>query len=97
VLPSERKKKKHPLSKRLVNWTHVAIVLAVLAVFAVVGVYLFLDKTDSGQKILARFGQEATAAAMWEVGQEVMDTGDIDRAITMFETAREKDGKENNE
>ncbi|MBE5803159.1 MAG: tetratricopeptide repeat protein [Clostridiales bacterium] len=94
MMPSHHRKK-HPLSKRMVNWTHVAIALVVLAVLMVIGVYLFLDQTDDGQKILARMGKDATAAAMWEVGQEVMDTGDIDRAITMFEAAREKDGEEN--
>ena len=94
MMPSHRRGK-HPLSKRLVNWTHVAIAMVFVVILLVVGVYLFLDKTDDGQKVLARFGQDATAAAMWEVGQEVMDTGDIDRAITMFETAREKDGEEN--
>ena len=95
MMPGSHRRGKHPLSKHMVNWTHVAIVLAVLLIGAVVSVYMFLDKTDDGQKILARFGRDATAAAMWEVGQEVMDTGDIERAITMFETAREKDGKEN--
>lgn len=94
MMPSHHRRK-HPLSKHQINWTHVAIVLSVLLVAAGIGVYLFLDKTDDGQKIMARFGQDATAAAMWEVGQEVMDTGDIDRAINLFETAREKDGEEN--
>ena len=94
MMPSYHRKK-HPLSKHMVNWTHVAILLAVLVVLLGIGVYLFLDKTDDGQKIMARFGQDATAAAMWEVGHEVMDTGDIDRAIYLFETAREKDGEDN--
>lgn len=94
MMPSHRRGK-HPLSKRMVNWTHVAIVLSILLVFLAIGVYLFLTRTDDGQKVMARIGQDATAAAMWEVAQEVMDTGDIDRAILMFETAREKDGEEN--
>lgn len=96
MMPSQhRKKDKHPLSKRLVNWSHVIIAMAVLAVFAVIGVYLFLTRTDGGQRVMARMGQDATAAALWEVGQEVMDTGDTGRAILMFEEAREKDGEEN--
>lgn len=94
VMPSQHRRR-HPLSKHQVNWSHVVIILFVLMVFAAVGVYLFLSKTDDGQKVMARFGQDATAAALWEVGVEVMDTGDIDRAIVMFETAREKDGEEN--
>lgn len=94
MMPSQHRRK-HPLSQHMINWTHVAIALSLLLVLAVVGAYLFLTKTDGGQKIMARFGQDATASAMWEVGQEVMDTGDIDRAIELFETAREKDGEEN--
>lgn len=94
MMPSHRRKK-HPLSKHQVNWSHVAIVMVVLVILLGIGVYLFLDKTDDGQKILARLGKDATASAMWEVGYEVMDTGDIDKAIYLFETAREKDGKDN--
>jgi hydroxymethylpyrimidine pyrophosphatase-like HAD family hydrolase len=72
----------------MVNWTHVSIVMVFVVILIGIGIYLFLDKTDVGQKIMARLGQDATAAAMWEVGQEAMDTGDMDRAIAMFETAQ---------
>lgn len=88
-------RRRHTVTRRMVNWTHVGIAMFLLLMVAVVGVYLFLDKTDDGQRIMARMGKDASSAAMWEVGEEVLGTGDIDRAITMFESAREKDGDEN--
>lgn len=88
-------RRRHTVTRRMVNWTHVGIAMFLLLMVAVVGVYLFLDKTDDGQRIMARMGKDASSAAMWEVGEEVLGTGDIDRAITMFESAREKDGEEN--
>lgn len=88
-------RRRHTVTRRMVNWTHVGIAMFLLLMVAVVGVYLFLDKTDDGQRIMARMGKDASASAMWEVGEEVLGTGDIDRAITMFESAREKDGEEN--
>lgn len=92
---SAASRRRHTVARHMVNWTHVAIALVLLCIAAVVGVYLFLTRTDDGQRIMARMGKDATAAAMWEVGEEVLGTGDIDRAITMFEVAREKDGEEN--
>lgn len=92
---SAASRRKHTVTRHMVNWTHVAIALVCLLMLAVAGGYLFLTKTDDGQLIMARLGKDATAAAMWEVGEEVLGTGDIDRAIAMFETAREKDGQEN--
>lgn len=95
TMVNHRRRGKHPLSKHMINWTHVSIAMVFVVVLLLVGAYFFLTRTDNGQKIMARLGQDATAAAMWEVGQEIMDTGDIERAITMFELAREKDGEEN--
>lgn len=92
---SAASRRRHTVSRRMVNWTHVAIAMTVLVMLGAIGVYLFLDKTDDGQRIMARLGKDATAAAMWEVGEEILGTGDVERAITMFETAREKDGDEN--
>ncbi len=92
---SAASRRRHTVARHMVNWTHVAIALVLLCIAAVAGVYLFLTRTDDGQRIMARMGKDATAAAMWEVGEEVLGTGDIDRAITMFEAAREKDGEEN--
>jgi len=77
--------------KRLVNWAYVLIGCIVLAIGLVIGAYFFLTRTPSGQVIMARMGEDATSAAMWQVGQEYLHTGDIDRAIEYFLIARQKD------
>ena len=77
--------------KRLINWAWVLIGCIVLVIALLIGTYLFLTKTPGGQVIMARMGQDATSAAMWQVGQEYLHTGDIDRAIEYFLIARQKD------
>ena len=77
--------------KRLINWAYVLIGCIVLALALAVGTYVFLSRTPTGQVIMARMGKDATSAAMWQVGQEYLQTGDIDRAIAYFQTARAKD------
>lgn len=95
MLPRDnRRRKKHPLSKRMINWTHVFIGMMVLVVMMMVGAYLYLTRTHEGQKIMARMGRDATSAAIWEVGEEVLDTGAVDQAIGLFEKARAQDGEE---
>ena len=95
VNPSGRRRTRHPVSRHMINWAHVLIGVMVLAVLAALGAYLFLTRTPEGQKVMARLGKEADSAAMWEVGEEILDTGDIDRAILMMEQAMEADGTEN--
>lgn len=90
-----QRRKNNPLARRMINWTHVVLGLLAALILVVVGVYFYVERTAGGQKILARMGRDATTTAMWEVGEEILDTGDIDRAIAMFEAAREKDGEEN--
>ena len=86
-----RRAKKSLRMKRLVNWAWVLITAIVLVIGLVIGAYFYLDKTPSGQVIMARLGQDATSAAMWQVGQEFLHTGDIERAIGYFLIARQKD------
>lgn len=76
---------------RLINWAYVTIAGIVLSIALVIGAYLFLTKTSSGQVIMARMGKDATSTAMWQVGQEYLMTGDIGRAIDYFLIARQKD------
>ena len=95
VNPSGRRRSRHPLGRHMINWAHVLIGLLVLAMLSALGAYLFLTRTPEGQKVMARMGKEADSAAMWEVGEEILDTGDIDRAILMMEQAMEADGTEN--
>ncbi len=77
--------------KRLINWAWVLISAVVLMIALVIGTYVFLTKTPTGQVIMARMGEDATSAAMWQVGQEYLHTGDIDKAIEYFLIARQKD------
>ncbi len=80
---ARRNRKKHA-----VNWWKIGIALGVLFVFILGGIFIFLRQTDTGQKILARLGQDASSTAYWEIGEERMDTGDVENAILAFERAR---------
>ena len=78
----------HEVSNHMINWARVAVIAVAAVLLLAVGTFIFLRQTDSGQVIMARLGYDATAAAMWQVGEERLDTGDIDRAIELFEKAR---------
>ncbi len=77
--------------QRLVNWAYVLIGCIVLVFVLLIGAYIFLTNTPTGQVIMARMGQDASSTAMWQVGQEYLHTGDIDKAIEYFLIARAKD------
>ena len=79
---------------KMVNWMKVAIILFGVVVFAAVGTWLFLEKTGEGQKLMARMGREATSSALWSVGEELMNTGDMEGAIRNFEKAMAQDEKD---
>nr|MBR4279883.1 chitobiase/beta-hexosaminidase C-terminal domain-containing protein [Clostridia bacterium] len=91
VASRNSRSKRHIRMKRLVNWAYVTVAAIVLVIVLVIGVYLYLTKTPGGQVLMARMGKDATSAAMWQVGQEYLKTGDIDRAIDYFLIARQKD------
>ena len=76
---------------RMINWIKIALIAVVALVLVVVGGWLFLNKTEAGQKIMARIGRDATSAALWAVGEERMNSGDIDGAIADFEKAKLQD------
>ncbi len=80
--------------RRMVNWMKFAIFGAVIAAVLAAGGWLFLKKTDAGQRFLARLGKDASSVAYWAVGDEKMNSGDVDGAIECFETARAKDAEE---
>lgn len=86
---------RHAIGRKTINWVKVAIALAVFFLGGIIGVGLFLTRTPSGQRIMARAGFDANSTAFWEVGAERMDTGDIDGAIEFYEKAAELDGEEN--
>ena len=95
-LPDGRRagRRRHKLEKEGINWAHMIIIFAVLFIGIVIGVALYLTQTPEGQIIMARLGQDADAAALWQVGGERLDTGDLNGAIEYFLLAREKDGTE---
>lgn len=74
-----------------VNWAKVSIVSVAVLVAAIVGLWAFLTKTDGGQKLMARMGREANSTALWAVGEEKMNVGDVDGAVANFEKARAQD------
>jgi len=76
---------------KMVNWVKIAIAGIVLAAMIIGGSWLFLKKTEGGQKVMARLGKEATSAALWAVGEDLMNNGDIDGAIESFEKAMLQD------
>ena len=82
---------------KMVNWMKITLILTVAAVLVAVGTWLFLKQTDDGQKLLARLGREANSSALWAVGEELMNTGDMEGAIANFEKAKAQDEKEQHE
>ena len=92
---AKRRGNVHKVTRHMINWAHMAIAMACLAVLLMVGAYFYLTHTAEGQRIMARMGYKATSTALWEVGEEKMDVGDIDGAIADFLQAREQDGEEN--
>ena len=92
AMSARRSRTKRGLRKqRLINWAYVTVAAVVLVIALAIGTYLYLTKSPSGQVIMARMGKDATSAAMWQVGQEYLRTGDIGRAIDYFLIARQKD------
>ncbi len=79
---------------RMVNWMKVAILSAAVLALILAGSWLFLNNTDSGQKLLARMGKTASSSALWSLGEEQMDNGDLEGAIKTFEKAKAQDESE---
>ena len=82
--------KRHINHKRVVNWAYVIIAVCVLIIIGAIGTFLYLTQTENGQVILARAGHDATAEAMWQVGEEKYNNGDVEKAIEYFTIARKK-------
>lgn len=82
-------------NKKPVNWVHVGLAGVTVVLLAVVGVMLYMANTPGGQRMMARMGREANSTALWEVGEEKYDTGDVENAIAMFRRAMEQDGEDN--
>ena len=79
---------------KMVNWMKITLVIVLAAILAVTGGWLFLKNTDEGQKLMAKLGREANSSALWAVGEELLNTGDMQGAIVNFEKAKAQDEKE---
>lgn len=79
--------------RKLVNWFKVGLAAAVLLLMLIGGGYYFLKRTDPGQMLMARLGQEASSTALWKVGEEMLDQGNIGEAILQFEKAKAQDAE----
>ena len=81
----------HHRSLKSINWIRILFVTAAVLIAAGVSGWAFLRYTDAGQRMLARFGQPANSSALWAVGEEQLDQGDVARAIESLEKARDLD------
>ncbi|MBQ9309004.1 MAG: chitobiase/beta-hexosaminidase C-terminal domain-containing protein [Clostridia bacterium] len=86
--PPEVREGRKPKKKRQINWWKAGLAILIALFFLAIGVMIFLRRTDPGQKLLARLGREASSTAYWALGEEKMDTGDVEGAVLDFERAR---------
>ena len=82
-----------PARRRMVNWMKVSLIAAFCVALLAGLSWLFLKKTDAGQRMLARMGRDANSVAYWAVGDEKLDSGDVDGAIECYKIARKKDAE----
>lgn len=84
--------------RQMVNWMKILVVSVIAVVVLVFGSVGFLKWTDPGQKIMIRLSlrfpslnAQVSTAALWAVGDEMLDSGRIDEAIICYEKAKEQD------
>ena len=84
--------------RQMVNWMKIAMIAAIAGIVLMAGGFAFLKWTDPGQKILIRIGlhfpdrtMQVSTAALWAVGDEMLDSGRIDDAIACYEKAKAQD------
>lgn len=86
-----RHSEKYYFRARVINWAWVWFALGVVVFGLMVGAYAFLKLNSYGQVILGRMGRDTSAQALWTVGTEYFDRGDIPRAIQTYEKAAEQE------
>lgn len=79
--------------RRMINWFKVTLVAFVLLIAAAAGGIFFLTRTMPGQILMARLGRETSSTALWTLGEEMLDRGNIEEAILNFERAKEQDAQ----
>lgn len=88
---AKRKPESYYMRRHVINWAWVWFSIGILCFFMMIGAYVFLKVTPTGQKMLARMGRDADATALWAVGTEYLDKGDIPSAIDTYEKAALQD------
>ena len=81
ALPHGKHGKASSAQKLMINWAMLGVMAIVAVIALVIGAFFFLGGTAQGQLILARMGQDANADAYWALGTELLNQGNVDRAI----------------
>lgn len=84
----------HRVTEHMVNWTRVFLAAGIVLFLGIVGAYVWLTQTGTGNRLLVRVGMEdkvKDSMALWDVGEEKLDSGDIIRSIELFENAKKMD------
>ena len=74
--------------RQMVNWMKITVVSFIAVIVLIFGAVGFLKWTDPGQKIMIRLSlrfpslnAQVSTAALWAVGDEMLDSGRIEEAI----------------
>lgn len=84
---AKRRPESYYMRRHVINWAWIWFSVGILCFFLLIGAYVFLKVTPVGQVMLARMGRDANATALWTVGTEYLDRGDIPKAIDTYEKA----------
>ena len=85
-----RRRRSHPMRKHGVNWMIVLVIAGVLFLGAAGGAIYWVTSTPAGQAEQVRRGRDVdNAEVYWQVGEELMNTGDLEGAIAKFTRAKE--------
>lgn len=93
-VPRYRQDKPYRIRRGNVNWVKFWMIAGAGLVVVLIGIIVFLREVPEGQRLYAKLGGTVPSFVLWEVGEEKLDTGDIDGAVRDFETARQMDGED---
>ncbi|MDR2657295.1 MAG: chitobiase/beta-hexosaminidase C-terminal domain-containing protein, partial [Oscillospiraceae bacterium] len=75
------------------NWIRLLITSFLAVAIMTGGVYVFLNRTDQGQFLLASWGRNADAGAYSRLGSKLMNEGSVPGAVRAFEIALSQDSQ----
>ena len=95
--PVRSRRARRDMKHRRANWQLIAIILAGILLGSAIAGFVVITRTDAGMRFLLmhRFDSEdpkspmyvSDPSVLWFVGEEIMNTGDFDEAIRLFERA----------